>query len=189
MSLNKQHLEELLLKVTHFMPIAIIGGSLMLQTRGLISREPNDVDLIVPNYFAFTKFLERLPEIEVGHTGDDALSNTCEDVFGNKIQRIGCRYKSIKICVFKVPSEQFRYDCKNIFIMKDIQIRVQRPMFTIEAKRLYVKDHFLKSTVASPYILKHIHDLKEIARSMGLSDEDALLEKEQRPRFKPFPPF
>jgi hypothetical protein len=177
--MNKQHFHELLEMVYRDMHSAIIGGSVMLNLRDLIARAPNDVDIIIPEHLSFTKFLIELPEINAGHTGESTLSSTCTDVFGNRIQRIACQYKDIKICVFKVPVEQLIYDTALVELtyIDAIDVRIQKPMFAIEAKRQYVKDHYLKKTLSNPYMLKHIQDLRDIALSMGLSDEDALLKE------------
>jgi hypothetical protein len=176
MSLNKLHLDELLKKLTLRMPLAIIGGSLMLRYRGLINREPNDVDVLIPNYLSITKFLERLPGVELA-TDMSSLSDVSTDVFGNKIQRTACMYKDIKICVFKVPVEQMVYDYENKYSHSaghHLYIRIQRPMFAIEAKRQYVSN----SKAHTPYMKKHVQDLMDIAINMGMMDAYALLKDE-----------
>ena len=167
-TMNPHDLSKLIENIYRKTPDAIIGGSIMLHTHKLLNREPNDIDVLIPDYMSISTFADPL-----GLTLDvttESLSDTDIDVAGNKVQRIACKYKDIKICVFKVPTDQLVWTQEYVIVQKSginyyYWGRLQSPMFCIEAKRQYLRKARHHD---APSFKKHLNDLIEIGNNMGI---------------------
>jgi hypothetical protein len=143
----------------------IIGGSFGLYYNDLLSREPNDLDVFIPNTVNYEQYLN-IPGLEVVEGQKGSLQES--DAFGNHITRIGLKYRylgvDISVCMFMVPKEQMKYT--RTFIQPHTgaayTVRLQLPMVAIESKRQYAEKYNVNP--------KHAKDLFEIGMYLGIGD-------------------
>lgn len=116
--------------VLNTLPGSVVGGSLGLHTRKLLSRTPNDIDI----FYYRDYFPDDLKSLEI--VDPQKISPFCTDVFGETITRRSLNINGVPVCLFVVPPEQCKYDIlKNDFYR--FEIPVQLPIYAIEAKKQY----------------------------------------------------
>lgn len=126
-------------------PDAVIGGSISFIARGLLTREPNDIDL----FFSENSSLTRnglLDECSVDELGSD----TTTDILGRQIQRTSLKIMGVKVCAFKVEDAFLLYD---LIEYNGVSIRAQHPNYGLVAKNIYAEKND-----------KHKKDLEEIRK-------------------------
>lgn len=109
-------------------PDAVVGGSISFIARGLLDREPNDIDLFFRVYDSLTR--NGLLSCII----DDFGSDTTTDINGQIIQRTSLKIMGVKVCAFKVDLDYLSHD---IITYKGVKIRAQQPYYGIEAKKIY----------------------------------------------------
>jgi hypothetical protein len=124
-------------------PDAVIGGSISFIARGLLTREPNDIDLFFNEHSSLTKngLLDKCAIDELG-------SDTTTDINGKEIQRTSLKIMGVKVCAFKVDDEYLTNDTVQY---NGVSIRAQHPHYGIVAKKIYAEKND-----------KHKKDLEEI---------------------------
>ena len=124
-------------------PTAVFGGSIALNSVGLIDRPIGDIDL----FFHLNESLNHNGFLSVPNDG--ILSETVTDENGKEIQRTSSKVGTINVCVFKVDSSYLQHSIHEI---EGRKIKVQNVNYAINAKRTY----------AAKNINKHIADIKSI---------------------------
>lgn len=125
----------------------IFGGSIMFNAYGLLSREPNDIDVFTCQYPYNLMSNNEWKRIDVSTT-----SPYVYDIFGVPLKRYAFTRNDVHICVFVIPEEQHKHEIKYSPFLQRF-INCQLPMFGIEAKRQYFENYG---------IIKHGEDLVEI---------------------------
>lgn len=143
----------------------IIGGSFGLYHNHLITREPGDLDVFIPNTVDPKIFLT-IPGLEMVEGNKGSLQES--DAFGNNITRVGFKYHylgfDILMCMFMVPKEQMEYALHfvKLFLNDGYLVRIQLPMFAIESKKQYAEKYNVNP--------KHAKDLFVIGMHLGIGD-------------------
>jgi hypothetical protein len=115
-------------------PEAVFGGSIALNTVGLLNRKISDIDVFFKENTTFPLrgggFLS-IPTTEV-------LSDTVTDTNGKQIQRTGLMVNGIKVCAFKVGVEELQHSLMS-FIRNEkfYELRIQNVNYAIQAKVAY----------------------------------------------------
>jgi hypothetical protein len=135
-------INEALQHIVHCCPDAVVGGSIAFIARGLLTREPADIDLFFCDGDSLTK--NGLFDCFIDEVGSDTVTN----MDGNPIQRTSLKIMGIKVCAFKVENREMEHD---ELMYNDILIRAQKPEFGIAAKLIYQDKNG-----------KHAQDLQEI---------------------------
>jgi len=128
-------------------PDAVVGGSIAFIARGLLTREPADIDLFFHDYVSLTK--NGLFDCFIDEVGSDTVTN----MDGNPIQRTSLKIMGVKVCAFKVENREMEHD---VLMYNDIAIRAQKPEFGIAAKLIYQDKNG-----------KHAKDLQEIRTKLN----------------------
>jgi hypothetical protein len=113
-------------------PDAVFGGSIALNGVGLLNRKISDIDV----FFHFGQSLSKNGFMQIPTT--EILSDTITDVNGNSIQRTGLKINGVKVCAFKVSSEEL--NCSTITFTRDNiarKINIQNVNYAIQAKMAY----------------------------------------------------
>jgi hypothetical protein len=132
---NKDDLLKTLKRITEIYPNVVIGGSISFISRGLLDREPNDIDILIGIHDSISKiFLETFKVSDVG-------SDTVTDINGDEIQRTSIKIDGVNVCVFRVKDNYLEFDNK---LYEGIPIKSQKPYYGIEAKKVYVKKGYNK---------------------------------------------
>lgn len=145
--IKNERLVEALRYITDTIPDVIIGGSISFIARNLLTRDPNDIDIMVPMRgpsFSKSGIFELISE--------DVGSDTVTDINGELIRRTSLKVKGVKVCVFELPAETL---IAERLVYKGVVINCQIPAFGIVAKKVY-----------SARNLKHSFDLAEIEKNM-----------------------
>jgi len=136
-------------------PDVVFGGSIALNAVGLINRKVSDIDIFVRD----NKSLTNGNLLDAGIIDDESLlSDTVTNTNGKEIQRTGAKINGIKICIFKVDTEELQH---SICEFSGLKIKIQNINYAIQAKLSYK----FKNE-------KHKDDLDEIFKEI-----DKMLEK------------
>lgn len=109
-------------------PDAVVGGSISFIARGLLDRDPNDIDLFFNTHDSLTR--NGLLSCIIDELGSDTVT----DINGVEIQRTSLKIMGVKVCAFKVDLDYLSHD---IITYKGVKIRAQQPKYGIEAKKVY----------------------------------------------------
>jgi hypothetical protein len=142
MTSNKEKITKALEHIYLLCPDAVVGGSISFISRGLLSRQPNDIDLFFPEYSSLVNF--GLLNCYVDEIGSD----TTTDINGKEIQRTSLKIMGVKVCAFKVEDPYLKHD---ILEYNGVKIKAQFPQYGIVAKKIYAEKND-----------KHKKDLEEI---------------------------
>lgn len=112
-------------------PDAVVGGSIAFISRGLLDREPHDIDLFFNEHSSLTKN-GLLTDCIVDELGSD----TTTDIEGKEIQRTSLKIMGVKVCAFKVGDSYLSHD---VVVYDGVSIRAQRPEYGIVAKKIYAE--------------------------------------------------
>jgi hypothetical protein len=123
-------------------PDVVVGGSISFIARGLLSRQPNDIDLFFPEYSSLTRW--GLFDCIIDEVGSD----TTTDINGKEIQRTSLKIMGVKVCAFKVEDDHLKHE---ILEYNGVKIQAQFPQYGIIAKKIYSEKND-----------KHKKDLEEI---------------------------
>ena len=139
-------------------PFVIIGGSIALKAQGLLKRKCGDIDLFIDEDATLKDFGEFVGKQD----SKDIYSDIDTDIKGRKIERVGCKIGSVKICIFKVPKdilESFEFELKH----KDetLKLNLHKIEHIIRTKRVYAERTD-----------KHAEDLKEILSKLKERSEN-----------------
>jgi hypothetical protein len=111
-------------------PTAVVGGSISFIARGLLDRQPHDIDLFFPEYDSLSK--NHLLNCVI----DDLGSDTTTDINGKTIQRTSLKIMGVKVCAFKVEEPYLKYE---VLEYNGIKIRAQLPEYGVVAKKIYAE--------------------------------------------------
>ena len=147
MKISQDILKSLKLIVSEY-PDAIVGGSISFISRGLLHRDPHDIDIFLPDtQKSFMGIFEMAdPESNIG-------SETTTDVDGHPIPRLSMTVEGVNVCIFKVPSYMLEYD---LIEWMGIRFKSQTPKYGILAKKVYSERN-----------KKHMDDLNHIFSVLG----------------------
>lgn len=123
-----QQISNALQHIYHSCPDAVVGGSISFIARGLLDREPNDIDLFFNTHDSLTR--NGLLSCFIDELGSDTVT----DINGVEIQRTSLKIMGVKVCAFKVDLNYLSHD---IITYKGVKIRAQKPEYGIEAKKVY----------------------------------------------------
>ena len=129
-------------------PEVVFGGSISLKALGLLDREPNDIDIMIPLRYDINDTIEAIAE---DYT---TTSETTTDINGVLIKRLGFRLNGIKVCAFFVAENSF-----SEVLYDGIKIKVSSVNNTISAKKAYIEN-------GKGDVEKHRQDLKIIANKL-----------------------
>lgn len=115
--------------IIHNCPDVVFGGSIALNAVGLLNRPIADIDLFFPE----GQSLARNGFLSVQQM-DKIMSDTVMNTNGKEIQRTGAKINNIKVCVFKVETEELQH---SIFKFLGRSIRIQNVNYAIQAKLAY----------------------------------------------------
>jgi hypothetical protein len=131
-------------------PDTVFGGSIALNGVGLLNRKVSDIDV----FFCFGQSLSKNGFLQIPTT--EFLSDTVMDTNGNQIQRAGLMVNGIKVCAFKVNTEELQYSSVSFTRNDKIRkINIQNVNYAIQAKIAY-----------SSKTPKHKEDLQNINKSL-----------------------
>ena len=134
MSNDKQssldNINKALLHITTESPSVVIGGSISFIARGLLDREPKDIDLFFTEYVSLSKV--GLLSCNIDEIGSDTVT----DINGKEIQRTSMVIMGVKVCAFKVDADTLKHD---IIEFNGITIKAQMPEYGIIAKKIYAE--------------------------------------------------
>jgi hypothetical protein len=145
---SKEALLKTLKEVSDNCPTAVIGGSIAFISRGMLSREPKDIDVFLGYNDSMTRV--GIMDCNISQIGSDTVT----DINGEEIQRTAIKINGINVCVFKVKDEYLQFD---EVLYEGLSIKAQKPLYGIEAKKVYAKKN-----------KKHEKDLEEILTKMGV---------------------
>jgi hypothetical protein len=144
---SKEELLKTLKEVSDKCPTAVIGGSITFISRGLLSREPNDIDIFLGLNDSLSKI--GIMDCSISEIGSD----TTTDIDGDIIQRTPMILNGVKVCIFKVKDKYLQFD---EVLYEGILIKAQKPFYGLSAKAAYAEKNE-----------KHLTDLKEILLKMN----------------------
>jgi hypothetical protein len=134
MSNNKQSSVDLLNKalfhITTNAPTVVIGGRISFIARGLLDRNPKDIDLFFGEYCSLNKV--GLLSCNIDEIGSDTIT----DINGKEIQRTSMKIMGVNVCCFKVDLDFLKYDKIKY---NGIEINAQNPEYGIIAKKIYAQ--------------------------------------------------
>lgn len=125
---TKESLLKTLKEITEKCPQAVIGGSIAFISRGILDREPNDIDVFLGLNDSLTRV--GMMDCDISDIGSD----TTTDINGEKIQRTAMTIYGVNVCVFKVKEEYLQHDET---MYEGNLIKAQKPFYGIEAKKIY----------------------------------------------------
>lgn len=111
-------------------PDAVVGGSIAFIARGLLDREPNDIDLFFNIHDSLTR--NGLLACIIDELGSD----TTTDINGQTIQRTSLKIMGVKVCAFKVDLDYLLFER---ITYNGVKIRAQLPSYGITAKKIYAE--------------------------------------------------
>lgn len=141
---SKELLLKALKEISEKCPKAVIGGSISFISRGILDREPNDIDVFLGVHDSLTKV--GFINCDISSIGSD----TTTDINGEEIQRTAMVIHGVNVCVFKVKDEYLQFD---EILYEGVLIKSQKPFYGIEAKKIYATKND-----------KHKEDLEKILK-------------------------
>lgn len=133
-------------------PDIVIGGSIGFIARGILHRDPGDIDLFVDRGSEVVKM------IEIANLSQEIGSETTTDIYGERIARVSFKIGKVKVCVFKVPPYMLESEkCE----WEGLQFNAQSLDYGIIAKTEYGKRND-----------KHLKDLETIFQ---IIDKDRMI--------------
>jgi hypothetical protein len=127
---NQEAIKLALKHIYNFCPNAVIGGSISFIARGLLDRDPNDIDLFFSEYESLNR--NGLLNCAIDEIGSDTVT----DINVRKIQRTSLKIMGVKVCAFKVDDEYLNHE---IMEYQCVKIRSQLPKYGIIAKTIYAE--------------------------------------------------
>lgn len=127
---KKNSLTKALQHITKKCPSVVIGGSISFIERGLLDRDPKDIDLFFADYDSLNKV--GLLSCDIAEIGSDTIT----DVNGKDIQRTSMKIMGVNVCCFKVDVDFLKHD---VIDYNGVSINAQNPEYGIMAKKIYAQ--------------------------------------------------